>query len=94
MGPELQRRFMDTKTYDMCEQLKNMFQEQTRVEKFKVTRSLLSHKMIEGGFIGTHMLRMTSDVEQLKKLNSPLSKEFATNVILNSLSLPAILISL
>ena len=26
MGPELQRRFMDTNTYDMCVQLKNMFQ--------------------------------------------------------------------
>jgi gag-polypeptide of LTR copia-type len=85
MGPELQRRFMDTKTYDMCEQLKNMFQEQARVEKFKVTRSLLSHKMTEGGSIGSHMLRMTSDVEQLEKLNSPLSKEFATDIILNSL---------
>jgi gag-polypeptide of LTR copia-type len=31
------------------------------------------------------MLRMTSDVEQLEKLNSSLSKEFAMDVILNSL---------
>jgi gag-polypeptide of LTR copia-type len=86
MGPELQRRYMNTKTYDMCEQLKNMFQEQARVEKFKVIRSLLSHKMTEGGSIGTHMLRMTGDVEQLENINSPLSKEFATDVILNFLS--------
>jgi gag-polypeptide of LTR copia-type len=40
--------------------------------------------MIEGSSLDTHMLRMTSDVEQLEKLNSPLSKEFATDVILNS----------
>ena len=47
---------------------------------------MLSHKLAEGGSIGTHMLRMTSDVEQLEKLNAPLSKEFATDVVLQSLS--------
>jgi gag-polypeptide of LTR copia-type len=41
--------------------------------------------MTEGSSLDTHMLRMTSDVEQLEKLNSPLSKEFDTDVILNSL---------
>ena len=85
MGPELQRRSMDTNTYDMCVQLKNMFQEQARVERFKVTKSLLSHKLTEGGSMGTHMLRLTSDVVQLEKLNAPLTKEFATDIILHSL---------
>jgi gag-polypeptide of LTR copia-type len=41
--------------------------------------------MTEGSSLDTHMVRMTSDVEQLEKLNSPLSKEFVTDVILNSL---------
>jgi gag-polypeptide of LTR copia-type len=50
-----------------------------------VTKSLLSHKMTESSSLDTHMLCMTSDVEQLEKLNSPLSKEFITDVILNSL---------
>jgi gag-polypeptide of LTR copia-type len=39
--------------------------------------------MTEGSSLDTHMLRMTSNIEQLEKLNSPLSKEFATDVILN-----------
>jgi hypothetical protein len=85
MGPELQRRFVDTKTYVICDQLKNMFQEQARIERFKVTKSLLGHRLAEGGSMGTHMLRMTSDVEQLEKLNAPISKEFATDIILHSL---------
>jgi gag-polypeptide of LTR copia-type len=55
------------------------------VKKFKVTKSLLSHKMTEGNSLDTHMLRMTSDVKKLEKLNSLLSKEFTTDVILNSL---------
>jgi gag-polypeptide of LTR copia-type len=42
--------------------------------------------MTEGDSLDTHMLRMMSDVGQLEKLNNPLSKEFATDVILNSLS--------
>ena len=85
MVPDLQRRFMETRAYDMCEMLKKMFQEQARVERYKVTKSLLSHKMAEGSSISSHMLRMTSDVEQLEKLNCPLSKELATDIILNSL---------
>jgi hypothetical protein len=44
------------------------------VKKFKVTKSPLSHKMTEDNSLDTHMLRMTSDVEQLKKHNSLLSK--------------------
>jgi gag-polypeptide of LTR copia-type len=55
------------------------------VKKFKVTKSLLSHKMTEGRSLDTHMLCMTSNVEQLEKFNSLLSREFATDVILNSL---------
>jgi gag-polypeptide of LTR copia-type len=55
------------------------------VKKFKVTKSLLSHKITEGSSLDTHMLRMTSDVEQLKNLKSQLSKEFVTDIILNSL---------
>jgi hypothetical protein len=61
------------------------------VKKFKVTKSMLSHKMTEGSSLDTHMLHMTSNVEQLEKLNSLLSKEFATDVIL-TLSLLVILI--
>ena len=49
------------------------FKEQARVERYKVTKSLLGHKMAESGSISTHMLRKTSDVEQLEKLDCPLS---------------------
>jgi gag-polypeptide of LTR copia-type len=55
------------------------------VKKFKVTKSLLDYKMTEGNSLDTHMLRMTSDVEQLDKHNSLLSNELATYVILTSL---------
>ena len=33
------------------------------VKKFKVTKSLLSHKMTEGSSLDTHMLRMTSNID-------------------------------
>jgi gag-polypeptide of LTR copia-type len=36
------------------------------IKKFKMTKSPLSHKMTEGGSLDTHMLCMTSDVEQLE----------------------------
>ena len=42
-------------------------------------------KMAESSSISSHMLRMTSDVEKLEKLNCPLSHELAMDIILNSL---------
>jgi acyl CoA:acetate/3-ketoacid CoA transferase beta subunit len=41
--------------------------------------------MVESSSISSHMLRMTSDVEKLEKLNCPLSHELAMDIILNSL---------
>lgn len=40
---------------------------------------------VESNSISAHILRMTSNVEQLKELNYPLDKQLAEEVILNSL---------
>lgn len=47
MDSELQKRFEYDLPYDTMEQLKKMFQEQARVERFNVTKSLISCKLSE-----------------------------------------------
>ncbi|KAF5766701.1 putative RNA-directed DNA polymerase [Helianthus annuus] len=62
-----------------------MFQQQARHERFEVMRSLITCRMQEGTSVSAHVLKMKSFVDQLERLNAPLSNELATDVILNSL---------
>ncbi|KAJ0923663.1 putative RNA-directed DNA polymerase [Helianthus annuus] len=85
MIPELQKNLENLGAYEMSEQLKNMFQQQARHERFEVMRSLITCRMQEGTSVSAHVLKMKSFVDQLERLNAPLSNELATDVILNSL---------
>ena len=48
MTPELQRRLEDWTAFEMIEELRNMYQEPTRVEKHRVAMQLYGYKMAEG----------------------------------------------
>ncbi|KAJ0522562.1 putative RNA-directed DNA polymerase [Helianthus annuus] len=85
MIPELQKNLENLGAYEMSEQLKNMFQQQARHERFEVMRSLITCRMQEGTSVSAHVLKMKSFIDQLERLNAPLSNELATDVILNSL---------
>lgn len=62
-----------------------MFQEQARHERHKVTMDLISCKMSEGTSVSAHVLKMMSMILQLEKLDSPVGKQLATNIVLGSL---------
>jgi len=66
-------------------QLKKIFQEQAPVERYNVTKSFVGSKMAEGSSVFAHMLKMMSYVEQLEKLDCPVDKGLATDIVLNSL---------
>jgi transposase InsO family protein len=85
MSPELQRQFEAKSSYIIMSQLKKMFQEQARVERYNVTKGFLGCKMAEGTSVSAHMLQMMSYVEQLEKLECPVDKGLATDIVLNSL---------
>ena len=63
MSPELQKRFEANSCYYIMDQLKKMFQEQARVERYNVTKNFVGCKMVEGSSVSAHMLKMMSYVE-------------------------------
>jgi hypothetical protein len=67
------------------DQLKKMFQEQARVERYNVTKGFVGCRMVEGSSVNAHMLKMMSYVEQLEKLECPVDKGLVTDIVLNSL---------
>ena len=85
MEPDLQQQFENVEAYDMIESLKSMFQAQAKTERYQVSQALLSCKLKDGDPLSPHVIKMVGYVQSLDRLGFPISKEFATDIILNSL---------
>src|SRR3954467_5680447 len=85
MEPELQKQFEHVEAYDMIESLKSMFQAQAKTERYQVSQALLSCKLKDGDPLSPHVIKMVGDAESLERLGYPISEEFTTDIILNSL---------
>ncbi|KAJ9545085.1 hypothetical protein OSB04_024792 [Centaurea solstitialis] len=85
MVPELQRGMGSLGAYDMINQLKDMFQQQARQERYDNVKALSECKMAPGSSVSVHVLKMKAYIDQLERLGFPISQELATNFILSSL---------
>ncbi|XP_076906357.1 uncharacterized protein LOC143562453 [Bidens hawaiensis] len=86
MIPEIQKDFKNHGAYDMITQLKEMFLTQARVERFETVRALHACHMEETQSVSSYAIKMKSHIDQLEWLNCPISKELATDLILNGLT--------
>ncbi|KAI5669226.1 hypothetical protein M9H77_19079 [Catharanthus roseus] len=86
MESELQKQFEEVEAYEMIKQLKKMFQEQVRQERYLSTKALNSCKMTPGTSVSAHVLKMKGYFDQLEKLGAPVSHDLATYMILVSLT--------
>ena len=68
--------------FEIMTHLKEMFQEQARHERFVTTKALTSCKMALGTSVSAHVLKMKGYIDTLEKLDSPIRKELATDLIL------------
>ncbi|KAK9069719.1 hypothetical protein SSX86_010113 [Deinandra increscens subsp. villosa] len=85
MVPDLQKIFEHFGAYEMLNELKVMFRGQVRQECFETVTELFGCKMAEGSSVSSHIVKMKSYIERLKTLDYPISNEWATFSILNSL---------
>ena len=85
MIPELQEIFENHTAFDMINQLKEMFQQQARTERFETVRSLHACKMEGGGNIRNHVLMIKGHLDHLEFLGSKYPTDLAADIILNSL---------
>jgi hypothetical protein len=86
MSPDLQKNMEEHGAHEMLRQLKEMFQKQAKQERFEVTRAFHACKMEEGQSVSEYVLKMKGYIDQLARLGSPITNEFAQDMILNSLS--------
>ena len=85
MSPELQRQYEALDAHTIITGLRNMFEDQARAERFNTSKSLFACRLAEGNPVSPHVIKMIGYTESLDKLGFPLSRELATDLILQSL---------
>ena len=85
MSSELQKDLENMEAYNMIFNLKEMFQQKVRQERYETTKALHSCKMVEGASVSDHVLKMKGYIEHIDRLGFPLSQGLETDLILDSL---------
>ena len=71
MSSELQKTYEKLGAFEMNNQLKYIFQEQTWTGRFKVMQSKLGSKQQENGYMSAHMLKLKGYFDRLEHLGFP-----------------------
>ncbi|GJY88659.1 hypothetical protein Tco_0503287 [Tanacetum coccineum] len=85
MSPELRKQFENFIAYDMITVLEDMFQQPARQDLYECTKALVSCRMQESGNLSGHVLGMKILMDRIEWLGFPIRREFATDIILQSL---------
>jgi hypothetical protein len=85
LEPGLQRRFERHGAYEMFQELKLIFQANTRVERYKVFNKFYSCKMEENSSVSEHILKMSGYYNHLTQLGVNLPVDCVIDRVLQSL---------
>jgi hypothetical protein len=72
MSPDLQKQYELTDAYTMIEGLCGMFQNQARIERYNISKSLFACKLSECSSVSPHVIKMIGYIETLDRLGSEL----------------------
>nr|GEZ91776.1 zinc finger, CCHC-type [Tanacetum cinerariifolium] len=86
MSPELQMTLKNYKAYDMIQELKSMFVEQAKQERFKRIKAFYTCKHKDGQSLSCYLLKMKRYLDTLECLGYAMPNEFGVSLILNSLN--------
>ncbi|KAK8510888.1 hypothetical protein V6N12_036802 [Hibiscus sabdariffa] len=82
MTPQLQKQHKDMVSYEMVQNLKEIYEGQARQERYETSKALFQCKMIEGSPVGAHVIKMMGYIQALEKLGFPLSDELAIDIVM------------
>ena len=82
MCNELQRHHEDMEPTVMLLHLMELFAEQSRTQRYEISKSLFRARMAESSSVQAHVLKMIEWIERLSVLGVELHVEMSTNLIL------------
>ncbi|XP_056690534.1 uncharacterized protein [Spinacia oleracea] len=84
MSANLQKTFINSDAFTIISELKNMFQDMARVERFETHRQILDTKLKKGEPVSPHVLKMIGLIENMSRLDQQFSQEMGVGTILHS----------
>ena len=85
MEPDLQKRFEHQDAYTIIFNLKVLFQEQARIERYETHKATLDSKLVKGKPVGPHVINMIGLFSRMETLGTSYDQELATDIVLHSL---------
>ncbi|XP_047309929.1 uncharacterized protein LOC124913390 [Impatiens glandulifera] len=59
MEPELQKRFLNSDANTIISELKTLFQDQARIERYETHKAILDSKLVKGTPVSPHVISLT-----------------------------------
>nr|GEX81803.1 zinc finger, CCHC-type [Tanacetum cinerariifolium] len=78
MTLELHRHFENSSLYEMLQELKSMFENQARVDRFDIIQTFHAYTQEEGKPVGSYVINMKGYVEQPERLGYVLPQDLST----------------
>jgi hypothetical protein len=85
VSPDLQKQYEHVDDYTMIQELRGMFENQARAERYNISKALFTYKLVEGSPVNPHVIKIMSYIETLDKLGCELKDDMTNDVILQSL---------
>jgi hypothetical protein len=85
MSPELQRYYENIDVHTMTIHLKELFDKESRTERYETSMELFCYKMIEGSLVNTHVLKMIGYIKKLNQLGFVMDHKLIVDLVLHSL---------
>ncbi|KAL2492022.1 Uncharacterized protein Adt_27650 [Abeliophyllum distichum] len=85
MSPELQKQHEGMDAYTIIFHLKELYDEQSRTERYETSKKLYRCMMTEGSSVSAHVLKMIGYIEKIDQLGYAMDHELSIDLILQSL---------
>jgi hypothetical protein len=76
MEPKLQKHFEDWGPFETINELKNLFQQKARAERYESSQALIDCKMAEGSSVSAHVIKLQGYIQRLEALGVPFPADF------------------
>ena len=85
MSPELQRHYENMDVHTMIKHLKELFDKESKTERYETSRELFHYKMIEGFSVNTHILKIIGYIKKLNQLGFVMDHKLTVDLVLQLL---------
>ncbi|KAJ6364266.1 hypothetical protein OIU76_029248 [Salix suchowensis] len=76
MEPDLQKRFEHSDAYSIITELKTLFQDQARIERYETHKAILDSHLVKGKPVSPHVIKLIGLFKRMENLGPHMTKSW------------------